>query len=277
MKKTFLLFAFLIPALLNAQMTVDMLLTKMQYAIVTLKTAEYTLVKNERLNGKMRKGSLDVHLNTNPLKVYIKITAPDEDKDTEILYVAGERGGDILVNPNSVPFNVNLSPYSSRVTANDHHTVLESGFEYIKNILTQMKKDYSTKINDYCTLTETTWNGKPVHKLEINFSDFKYVPYTVQAGEDLYKIARKKFISEYMVKEVNGLKNYDVKAGTVIKIPNVYAKRTIFYFDKANYLPVYQQLYDDKGLFEEYSIVNLKINPKFPAGEFTKDFDGYGF
>ena len=277
MKKTILLLVFLLPALLQAQMTVDALFTKMSFAIVSLKTASYSFNKSERFNGVMRKGTIETHLQTIPFKVYLKVTAPADDAGTEILYVEGERGGECLVNPNMVPFNVNLSPYSDKIVGKEHHTLFQTGFTYIKSILLQMKKEYQAKINEYCTITDYSWNGKPVYKLEINFPDFKYVDYTVQAGEDLIKIARKKYINEYMIKELNKLKSYDVKAGQVIKIPNVYAKKSIFYFDKTNFLPIFQQLHDDKGLFEEYSFFNLKINPTFPAGEFTKGYDGYGF
>lgn len=278
MKKSVLLFVFLLPALLQAQMTVDMLFTKMSYAVVTLKTATYTFNKTERLNGVMRKGTIETHLQTIPFKAYLKVTAPEDDAGTEILYVEGERGGDCLVNPNMVPFNVDLSPFSDKIVGKEHHTLFQTGFEYIKTILVSMKKQYQAKINEYCTLTDYTWNGKPVYKLEINFPEFAWENYTVLAGEDLIKIARKKYINEYMIKEANKLKSYEsVKAGQVIKVPNVYAKKAIFYFDKSNYLPVFQQMHDDKGLFEEYSFFNLKINPKFPPGEFTKNFDGYGF
>lgn len=278
MKKNFFLLVFLLPAVLQAQMSVDMLFTKMQYAVVTLKTAQYSFSKNERLNGVMRKGNIETKIQMHPLKVYLKVTAPEDDAGTEILYVEGERGGECLVNPNMVPFNVNLSPLSEKIIGKEHHTLFQTGFEYIKTILVSMKKEYQDKIDEYCKLTEITWNSKPMYKLEINFPEFKYVDYTVQAGEDLIKIARKKYISEYMIKEKNGLKSYDaVKAGQVIKIPNVYAKKAIFYFDKTNFLPVFQQMHDDKGLFEEYTFYNLKLNPTFPAGEFTKHFDGYDF
>lgn len=278
MKKSLLLFVFLIPVMLQAQMTVDQLFTKMQFAVVSLKTATYTFTKRERLNGVMRNGSIETRLQMYPFKVYLKVTAPSDDAGTEILYVEGERGGECLVNPNMVPFNVNLSPYNEKIVGKEHHTLFQTGFEYIKNILVQMKKQYQAKIDEYCKLTEYSWNSKPVYKLEINFPEFKYVDYTVQAGEDLVKIARKKYINEYMIKELNGLKSYDaVKAGQVIKIPNVYAKKCVLYFDKSNFLPIFQQMHDDKGLFEEYSFINLKINPTFPPGEFTKDFDGYGF
>lgn len=279
MKKTLLVLLILSSISLNAQITVDQLLDKMVAAVDNLKTASYTLNQSERIQGKMRDGVIDTRLQASgPFKVYLKITAPAKDAGTEILYVEGERGGKCLVNPNNVPINVNLSVYDSRVVKDQHHSILESGFKYFKSIIVQMRKKYADKIDDYVKLSNVKWLGKDYYKADINYTDFAYENYTVQAGEDVRKIARKKFVNEYMILEYNKIADYDdVKPGQVIKVPNVYAKRTVLYIDKVNFLPVIQELYDDKGLYEKYSITNLKINPTFPPDEFTKDCKSYNF
>lgn len=263
----------------QAQLTVSQLIDKFAASANGIKTAEYTLNKSERINGKMRHGMVFTRLQQRPtFKVYIKILAPDKDKDTEVLYVAGERGGDALVNPPifGVP-NLNLSPTGSRMMENEHHSVFESGFEYMKNIIVALKTKFKEKIDTYCKLSLIKYAGAEMYKVDINYPEFAWSDYTVKAGEDLIKIARKNNVSEYMIMEKNGLKNYTVAAGKVIKIPNVYAKKVIFYFNKTNFLPVYQELHDDKGLFETYTITGLKLNLTFPATEFTKDHDGYNF
>jgi outer membrane lipoprotein-sorting protein len=279
MKKTLLALLILISFSAGAQITVNQLLDKMVAAVDNLKTATYTLNQSERIKGKMRDGVIDTRLQVTPkFKVYLKITAPAKDAGTEILYVDGERNGKCLVNPSNVPINVNLGVYDSRVVENQHHSMLESGFKYFKTIIVQMRKKYADKIDDYVKLSNVKWLGKDYYKADINYNDFAYENYTVQAGEDVRKIARKIFVNEYMILEANKLDDYDdVKAGQVIKVPNVYAKRTVLYIDKVNFLPVIQELYDDKGLYEKYSITNLKINPVFPADEFTKDCKTYNF
>jgi outer membrane lipoprotein-sorting protein len=279
MKKTLLFLLILTSFSAGAQITVDQLLDKMVAAVDNLKTATYTLNQSERIKGKMRDGVIDTRLQASgTFKVYLKITAPAKDAGTEILYVDGERGGKCLVNPINVPINVNLSVYDSRVTKDQHHSMLESGFKYFKSIITQVRKKYADKIDDYVKLSNVKWLGKDYYKADINYTDFVYENYTVLAGEDVRKIARKKFINEYMILEYNKLEDYDdVKAGQVIKIPSAYAKRTVLYIDKVNFLPVIQELYDEKGLYEKYSIVNLKINPVFPSDEFTKDCKTYNF
>jgi outer membrane lipoprotein-sorting protein len=278
MKKTVLALLFLSSLSASAQITVDELLNKTVAAIDNLKTATYTLNQSERIKGKMRDGVIETRLQVSPFKVYLKIQAPAKDAGTELLYVDGERGGKCLVNPNSVPINVNLAVTDKRVVEDQHHTLTESGFKYFKGIIVQMRKKYADKINDYVKLSNVKWLGKEYYKADINFPDFAYENYTVLAGEDVRKIARKKYINEYMILEINNLSDYSaVKAGQVIKIPNVYAKRTVLYVDKVNFLPVIQELYDDKGLYEKYSMTNLKINPVFSPDEFTKDCKLYKF
>jgi outer membrane lipoprotein-sorting protein len=279
MKKTLLVLLILSSISLNAQITVDQLLDKMVAAMDNFKTATYTLNQSERVGGKMRDGVIDTRVQSSgPFKVYLKLTAPAKDAGTEILYVEGERGGKCLVNPANIPINVNLGIYDSRIIEGQHHSMLESGFKYFRTIITHLRKKFADKVDDYVKLSNVKWLGKDYYKADINYADFAYENYTVLAGEDIRKIARKKFVNEFMILEYNKLDDYDdVKAGQVIKVPNVYAKRVVLYIDKTNYLPVIQELYDDKGLFEKYHLTNLKINPTFPADEFTKDCKSYNF
>jgi outer membrane lipoprotein-sorting protein len=77
---------------------------------------------------------------------------------------------------------------------------------------------------------------------------------------------------------MNNLRNYEsVKPGQKIKVPTSYAKKVVLYIDKLNNLPIYQQLFDEKGLFAEYKYTNLIVNPKLADNEFTKNYTGYKF
>ena len=74
------------------------------------------------------------------------------------------------------------------------------------------------------------------------------------------------------------MKNFtSVKAGQVIKVPITYAKRIVVYIDKLTYLPIYQELYDTKGLMATYEYHNLVVNPVIAPEEFTKGYKDYGY
>lgn len=49
------------------------------------------------------------------------------------------------------------------------------------------------------------------------------------------------------------------------------------YIDKQNYFPIYQEMWDNKGVFEKYEFKDLKVNPNYAADEFSSGFSGYNF
>jgi hypothetical protein len=126
---------------------------------------------------------------------------------------------------------------------------------------------------------EEKYDNRNCYRLSVAFPDFAWSPYTIKKGEDLVSIARKLHVSEYMVLENNpNLSSYtDVKEGTVIKVPDAYAKLTLLLIDKELLLPVNDQVFDDKGLFETYEYHNLQVNPPIAPEEFTKNYKDYNF
>lgn len=275
-----LIFALALPVATLAQTpSKDEMVSKLINAMDNIKSLTFNLKKQERLKGKMVPGEQQVKMTVNPFKVYIKVAVPD--KDAEVLYVQGQRDGKTLVNPAKFPYiNLNLDPYGDILRTGQHHTIFELGFKYMSGIVKDSYKRFGNKIDDYVLLEgEVTWRGRQCYKAIIDNKDFAYVDYTVKNGEDILDIAKKHFVSEYMILEMNkGVNDYDdVKAGQTIKIPNTYCRKIVFYIDKENFLPIYQKLWDDKGLFAEYEYFNVKVNPSISDAEFTPDYKGYGF
>jgi outer membrane lipoprotein-sorting protein len=134
-------------------------------------------------------------------------------------------------------------------------------------------------MNDYVQINgEITYDSRKCWNVTLTNKEYAIESYTVKAGEDIIKIARKLRLDEYSLLELNGIKNFDdVKAGQTIKVPNSLCKKIEMYIDKENYLPLYQKLFDDKGLMATYEYTNLKINPGFKAEEFTTDYSEYDF
>jgi outer membrane lipoprotein-sorting protein len=74
------------------------------------------------------------------------------------------------------------------------------------------------------------------------------------------------------------IKNFETSlAGKTIKVPTSYAKKSTIYINQTNFYPIFQEMYDDKGLYEKYEYSGLKVNPVFKADEFTEDFSEYNF
>lgn len=261
----------------NRKLAEDMLAKMAQ-----VKTLKYRLYKKERLGGKYRTSEIQVKYQKSPFSCYLYMYSPDPG--VEVLYKEGENSGKAYVNPNKklVSFiDFDFDPMGKTLRKDEHHTLFENGFEYMRGILKSVMKvaEEEDKFDEYCIVEgEVDFKGRKCHKVILQYPKFAWIDYKVQAGEDLVKIARKNFLSEYMILEKNKLSNYgSVKAGQTIKIPNIYAKKVIFYVDKINLMPIYQEVHDDQGMFEEYQYFNLIVNPTLAPNDFSKDNHEYNF
>jgi hypothetical protein len=161
-----------------------------------------------------------------------------------------------------------------------HHTMLESGFNYLNGIIKFAMDTAGADFDKYFKLEGIVFqDGRECYKVVVTFDDFKYVNCRVRKGQTVLDIATERMVSEYMiVRENNDVDDYDdVSEGQVIKVPVVYAKRTVLYIDKIRHLPIKQEISDDKGIFERYCISNLKVNPTIAPEEFQEDYKDYDF
>lgn len=276
-KYIFSLFLVANVLLVQAQ-SAETIINKAISSMSTPNSYAYTFKSEERFDGSFIKVGMNAKLLKSPHKIYLNNTA-GPNKGKEILYVKGENGNKALIN---TFINVSLSPLNSMIRKGNHHTILEVGFGKVTQILKDAKARATREANfgDVFFLKgEVTLNGRACYKIEILDPTFTYVDYTIKKGESLYDIASKKNVCEQLIIEKNSsLSGFGSGSeGMVIKIPTSYAKRSVLYVDKGNYHVVFQEVYDDKGLFERYTFSNLKINPSFAADEFTKDFNGYNF
>jgi outer membrane lipoprotein-sorting protein len=262
---------------LGQQMTGYEILQKFITTNRSLKGVNFTLTKWDRFNGKMLEAKMDVKLNCQPHKVYLKRHYPD--KGLEVLYVEGQNKGLATINAGSLIPTLSLDPMGSRMRENEHHTIHSMGFSKLANILEHLSNKYKASAETMITFGgETTDRGRKVYRIELNNPNFKYIEYTVQAGEDLVKIARRFMLSEHMILEKNKLSSYTaVRAGQKILIPCDYAKRTVLFIDKELWLPTAAYIFDDQGEYEKFWHDNIRVNPTFAPDEFSTSFKGYGF
>lgn len=250
---------------------------KMIKAIKDVQGLKYNLKITERGRKGYNYYESAVKLNRKPRKLYVYI------KGIEVLWTIGTNNGKALVKPNSFPYvNLNLDPMGSLMRQDQHHTINEMGFDYFGSIIEYCANKLGDKVDQYFFLDgEERYNNRPCYKLVINNKDFAYTTYTVTSdNESITTIARKLFVSEYMIVELNPkLKDYfdPLKKGQVVKVPNWYAKHVIMYIDQLYFLPIGVKVYDDKSLFEEYNYFFLQVNPKFEDDEFTREYKDYKF
>ncbi len=268
--------SFVLLGLTQAQ-TAESVVNQMLSALDAGKTYEYTMVQEERIDGKIHKNKIFTKIQETPKKVFID-NVEGANEGVQVLYVSGERDNKALVNK---MFGIKLSPFNSLIRKNQHHTILESGFGLLIGSIRDAKKRAQAQ-NAFDQVFQlagsVTFEGKSCYKLILTDPTFTYESYTMQDGESLYSIAMKKKVCEQLIVEKNGLGGFGSgKSGQTIQIPSSYAKKTILYIDKSNMHPIYQEMYDEKGMFEKYTFYDLKVNPSFTSKDFSEDNSAYDF
>jgi hypothetical protein len=244
----------------------------------TIKTLKITIEGEERVKNKYIKSKMRFKVNISPLRVYVYQYYPDEK--LEVLFLSGFNNNKAYVRKNRL-FKLYLDPTGSLMRKNSHNTLFKTGFNWTVSVIENAVRKYGDKASELVVSKGLVklGDGRICYKIEMEDPDFKFINYTIKKGETLSSIAFKNFISDYMILENNPSVGFydDVKEGDVIKIPVVYAKKTIMYIDKSNMLPALMMIYDDKGLFEKYTYSSVEINPVFEADEFTTSFKEYDF
>lgn len=216
-----------------------------------------------------------VKLNVHPYEVYVKQLAPKEG--VEVL--AKDGGEKAVVNLNSFPWiNLYLDPKGWLMRRKQHHSVLDSGFDFMIKILKHELKDGNAD-NKLIRKEDTYWNGQKMYQIELINADYKIIEYVVKKDEDVDIIAAKLNVSAYAIIELNeDVGGYsDVKTGQVIKVPNHYAKSMSLLIDQKTNLPLVIKVFDDKGLYEKYEYNSIVLNPTFAPDEFTMGYKEYDF
>jgi len=260
----------------NTEYTCNEIVTKSLKSIKEIKSLKYHLKITERGKKGFNYYESNVKFNRNPRLIYLYI------KGIELLWLQGKNNGKALVKPNSFPFfNLNLDPMGNLMRQDQHHTLNEMGYDYFASVIEYNKNKLGDKFDDFFKLAgEEKINNRNCYKITIDNRDFGYVNYTIGNNESITSIARKFYISEYMILEKNPKFNdyFDLlNKGDVIKIPTWYCKTVVMYIDKQYFVPVGLKIFDDKGLFEEYNYHYLQVNPKFEDAEFTRDYKDYDF
>ena len=263
------------PAPLAAPITTAQLMSQLTAAIQGLKSLRCLAEARERIGTKYSQDHSLMKLTFSPLRVYLK-----NGKGVEVLYVAGQNGGDAWVNPNAFPYvTLSLDPEGSLMRKGQHHTALQAGFGTIADLLQGSASRADKSFNrSFRYAGDTTVQGRPHYILRSDYPQFRYVAYKAGPNETPATVAEHFGCGEYRILERNKLDvGEKFTEGQVLQVPNAYARRTIVLVDPKNFLPSSVAVYDDRGLYEKYDFSEIVANQAIPPAEFTKSYKGYHF
>jgi outer membrane lipoprotein-sorting protein len=245
----------------------------------SVKTISLSILMKERIDKDFVVKKSDFKVVYKPHKIYLKQEYPN--KNLEVLYVEGENENKAVVSTKNFPWTVlNLDPVGNLMRRGQHQSIFKSGFNFFVSALENICNKYDSDLDNMLTYEgEVSYAGVICYKITVNNTHFSYVPYKVVSGENMETISGKLNISDYMICEKNPkIKSYeDVKPGTQLVIPSDYAKEITIFVDKVKMIPVGVKVFDDQGLFEEYTFVDVTLNPVFTAQDFDQNNPSYGF
>lgn len=256
-------------------------ITRQLFATVkNVKTIKYNFESRERLmKGKEHIEKSTFKVNVSPLKVYIYQHYPKEG--LQCLYVTGANNNKAKINPNSFPWvTVNLEPESAMMLQDRHHSIFDAGFAYTISVLEFLLNKYHPQHNDLVKLNGIKRiNGEECYHLTFTNPNYNLMHYVVKENETPITIARKLHINFYAILENNPSLNATspVKPGSKITVPNDYASKMELYIHKDKFYPVFLQVFDRKGLYEEFSFLQVVLNPPFKEIDFSEDNPAYKF
>ena len=253
------------------------IITNMLDSAKKVTSLRYNMKSVERVGANYLIANTSVKLQTHPRKSYLK----NHDSKIEVLYNEGTLNNKSLVKPHVFPYiSLTLDPRGNLMRKNQHFTILDIGFDFTARTIAvalSKEKEFVGQHLNYVGKVEK--NKMNCHLLIYENQEFSYTDYTVLHKETVSSIAGKLTVNDYMLRSKNKLyDNYGyLKEGSIIKIPNYYCKKAVFYIDEKTMLPISVSIYDDIGLFESYDFFNIELNKPIPAEEFKRDFNGYGF
>ncbi len=257
-----------------------LILTKEMFEVVkNIKTLQYQFESLERVNGKLKKEIMFFKISANPLKAYIYEIYPKNG--LQMLYADNTNGGKARVNPGGIPWvTLNLEPEGDLMLENRHHSIYDAGYNYSISLVRYLMDKYESQTPKLFTFNDIeVIHGVECYSITLTDPNYRLILYTAQSGDTPLKIAKKLHINFYSILENNsGLKpNSNIKSGTKLIVPNDYASKMELYINKSYMYPVMLQIYDSKGLFEEFLFRYVKINPPFKDIDFSENNPDYKF
>jgi outer membrane lipoprotein-sorting protein len=269
----FLIFLFSLVKGQDAQSITQQMIS----TVKSMQSLSYTSDLKERVNGTMKTEKASFKINVSPFNIYMYQYFPK--LGAQCLYVTGKNGGKARVNTNSFPWiTLSLLPEGTLMLEKRHHSVFDAGFLYtaltLENLLNKYQNDKVMTMNGIVKM-----QGADCYYITFTNPNYRMVNYTTQPNETPQSIAKKINLNFYSILENNPkLKVIDqIKPGTKLIIPTNYASKMEIYIHKDKFYPVCLRVYDNKGLYEEYSFFDVLINPQFKEIDFSEDNPNYGF
>jgi hypothetical protein len=267
------------PSINNDNLSPANLISQFIDKIDNTSTLKLTILIKEKISDKYITHQANFKIQRNPYRIYMRESYPYNGR--EVLYVEGKNDNKALINPASFPWTtLSLSPIGNMMRNNNHHSIFKAGFFFINEVLKHMKTKYQSQLSTMLKYEgQVKYNNFLCYKITFDNPSYGYTTYKTLANESLEDISNKLMIDDYKVLLLNPqIKSFEeVKPGMILKVPNDYGKSFTLYFSTETNLMMGIRVYDENGLWEEYSYSDIVLNPTFADKDFSSANPDYNF
>ena len=225
------------------------------------------MIKRERIDGKLtprqymeakvRHRKVKDGKPVTPLSIYLKFLKPSSVQGREVLYVEGERKGDLIARRGGSRYpnlTVELKPRGHYAMRDNRHPITDFGFRtLVAQLIANMRQDLQTDGIDVKFYDNAKLGDRECQHIQVTKSKRK----PTKSDADNHKPQQTKYF-EYHVARM--------------------------FIDKEMLVPVYFASYgwpDEQGgdppLNEEYIFTKISLNPGFSDSDFDASNPSYGF
>jgi len=237
---------------------------------------QYKVTAIERGLNEFHTVHSEVKLQCHPRKLYMSNPA----KKLEILYNSQTEPNKALVKSPTLAFiSIMLDPTGNIMRKNQHYSIHELGFDFIIKALALIISKDPEGLANFNLHGKCIKNNRSCYLIEYNNNQFSYTNYTVGSEETVSSIAGKLIVNEHILRYKNNLLNdfSYLKAGSTLKVPNLFLKRAVVYIDEKTMLPISISIFDEKEMFESYDFTEIEINKNFTDFDFDRKNKNYHF
>ena len=230
-------------------------------AIDRIEQHSFDLGKHERIGEFVGVEVWHVQIDYEPYTIDMERTTPEDGPS--LFWQEGKNDGDVVVDPNGFPWiEMDLDPRGKTLNKKAHHNIFSLGLKHFGRIWRSMCYSNGKLRDEVKVLGEEKLEGKTTWLLSINVPDYSTISVTIKDEGSLFEISERYLVPAdkivLMNPDVDDI--FDISEGQEILVPNCYAMSGKLWIDKATMLPIQQEVYDEKGLYERYIYLNLKVN-----------------
>jgi len=240
---------------------IEVLNSSMFDAIDRIEFHDFNLEKHERIDGIMGYEKWKVEVNYKPYWISMDRTTPEDGP--KLYWHENKNDGDAKVDPNGFPWiDLYLDPRGKTLNKKAHHNIFSLGLKHFGNVWHSMCYKNGVLRDEIEVLGTEKVDGRVTWVLSLEIPEYSSFKIKVKKDESIFTISERYLVPADKIVMINPDVDdiFDVDEGQEILVPTHYASSGKLWLDQETSLPIKQEVYDEKGLYERYVYLGVQVN-----------------